>query len=125
MVRPLASPGDAGAALDPSLVRPMTEDESPPPDKLAARLRDLRKQVDDDSGTVEEEASAAPGSAMGLAFRVGIELAAGLFVGGGLGWLLDRWWHTSPVMLILLFFLGAAAGMVNVFRTAREINRRQ
>src|SRR5712691_153314 len=102
----------------------MTEDDSPPPpDRLAARLRDLRKQVGDDNGTVEE-AGAAPGSAMGLAFRVGIELAAGLFVGGGLGWLLDRWWHTSPVMLILLFFLGAAAGMVNVFRTARDINRR-
>ena len=100
----------------------MTEDESPPPDKLASRLRDLRKQVDKDNGKIEE-AGAAPGSAMGLAFRVGIELAAGLFVGGGLGWLLDRWWHTSPVMLILLFFLGAAAGMVNVFRTAREINR--
>jgi len=103
----------------------MTEDDSPPPpDKLAARLRDLRKQVDEDNRPVEE-ADAGPGSAMGMAFRVGIELAAGLFVGGGLGWLLDRWWHTSPVMLILLFFLGAAAGMVNVFRTARDINRRQ
>ena len=102
----------------------MTEDDSPPPDKLADRLRDLRQQVDKDSGPAEGP-DAAPGSAMGLAFRVGIELAAGLVVGGGLGWLLDRWWHTSPVMLILLFFLGAAAGMVNVFRTARDINRRQ
>ena len=102
----------------------MTEDDpTPPPDELAARLRDLRKQVDADSGNVEK-AGATPDSAMGLAFRVGIELAAGLFVGGGLGWLLDRWWHTSPVMLILLFFAGAAAGMVNVFRTARDINRR-
>ena len=103
----------------------MTEDDSPPPpDRLAARLRDLRKQVDGDNGAVDKPAAGAPGSAMGLAFRVGIELAAGLLVGGGLGWLLDRWWHTSPAMLILFFFLGAAAGVVNVFRTAREINRR-
>ena len=102
----------------------MTEDDSPPPDKLGDRLRDLRQQVDKDGGPTEGPDPAA-GSAMGLAFRVGIELAAGLVVGGGLGWLLDRWWHTSPVMLILLFFLGAAAGMVNVFRTARDINRRQ
>ena len=102
----------------------MTEDDSPPPDKLADRLRDLRQKVDKDNAPVEGP-DAATGSAMGLAFRVGIELAAGLVVGGGLGWLLDRWWHTSPVMLILLFFLGAAAGMVNVFRTARDINRRQ
>ena len=123
MVPPLASPGGAESAVS-QRVTPMTEDDSPPPpDRLAARLSDLRKHVEEASGTAEE-AGAAPGSAMGLAFRVGIELAAGLFVGGGLGWLLDRWWHTSPVMLILLFFLGAAAGMVNVFRTAREINRR-
>jgi ATP synthase protein I len=103
----------------------MTEDPSPPPpEEFANRLRDLRKQVDGDSGAVEKPGAAVPGSAMGLAFRVGIELAAGLVVGGGLGWLLDRWWHTSPAMLIVFFFLGAAAGMVNVFRTAREINRR-
>ena len=104
----------------------MTEDPSQPPEAFADRLRDLRKQVDGDnaSGVVDKPGAAAPGSAMGLAFRVGLELATGLVVGGGLGWLLDRWWHTSPAMLILFFFLGAAAGMVNVFRTAREINRR-
>jgi ATP synthase protein I len=125
MVPPLASPGDAESTAS-QRVRLMTEDDSPPPpDKLATRLRDLRKQVDGDKGVAEDAAAdGTAGSAMGLAFRVGIELAAGLFVGGGLGWLLDRWWHTSPVMLILLFFLGAAAGMVNVFRTARDINRR-
>ena len=61
--------------------------------------------------------------AMGLAFRVGIELAAGLVVGGGLGWLLDRWWGTGPAMLILFFFLGAVAGMFNVFRATRNMNR--
>ena len=103
----------------------MTEDPSQPPDKFANRLRDLRKQVDgDNNSAVDKPGAAVPGSAMGLAFRVGLELATGLVVGGGLGWLLDRWWHTSPAMLILFFFLGAAAGMVNVFRTAREINRR-
>jgi len=104
----------------------MTEDPSQPPEAFANRLRDLRKQVDGDNGkgVAEKPDAGAPGSAMGLAFRVGIELATGLVLGGGLGWLLDRWWHTSPAMLILFFFLGAAAGIVNVFRTAREINRR-
>ena len=104
----------------------MTEDPSQPPEAFANRLRDLRKQVDGDNGkdVADKPGAAVPGSAMGLAFRVGLELATGLVVGGGLGWLLDRWWHTSPAMLILFFFLGAAAGMVNVFRTARELNRR-
>ncbi len=64
-------------------------------------------------------------AAMGYAFRVGIELVAGLVIGGGLGWLLDQWFGTTPLMLILFFFLGAGAGIRNVFRTAQEINRAQ
>jgi ATP synthase protein I len=47
----------------------------------------------------------------------------GLVVGGGIGWLLDRWLGTSPLLLILFFLVGAAAGMYNVVRAAREINR--
>ena len=62
---------------------------------------------------------------MGYALRVGVELAAGLVVGGGLGWLLDQWFGTMPLMLILFFFLGAGAGIRNVFRTAQEINQAQ
>ena len=54
--------------------------------------------------------------------RIGVELVAGLVVGGGIGWLLDRWLGTMPAMLILFFFLGAAAGIVNVFRTVRQMN---
>ena len=64
-------------------------------------------------------------AAMGYAFRVGIELTAGLAVGGLLGWLLDEWLGTTPLMMILFFFLGAGAGIRNVFRTAQEINRGQ
>jgi ATP synthase protein I len=46
-----------------------------------------------------------------------------LVVGGGIGWLLDRWLGTSPAFLIVFFLLGAAAGTLNVFRAAKEMNR--
>lgn len=55
---------------------------------------------------------------MGLAFRVGVELVAGVAVGVGLGYALDRWLGTRPWLMILFFFLGAAGGMANVFRAA-------
>jgi ATP synthase protein I len=48
-------------------------------------------------------------------------------VGGGLGWGID-WllaqfgYQTKPVFLIVFFMLGAAAGIRNVMRTAKEIN---
>ena len=122
MVRPLARPG--GERIVPLRVSEMADSNSPPPDPFAARLRELRKRTGQDER--EDEAagpSSGMGAAMGLAFRVGIELAAGLVVGGGLGWLLDRWWGTGPAMLILFFFLGAVAGMVNVFRATRNMNR--
>jgi ATP synthase protein I len=58
-----------------------------------------------------------------MAYRMSVELAAGLVVGGGIGWLLDSWLHTMPAMTIVFFILGAAAGIINVYRTAMAINR--
>ena len=63
----------------------------------------------------------ARGSAMGKAFRISSELVVGLFVGGLIGWQLDKWLDTSPVMLIIFFLLGAAAGIWNVIRVALEM----
>ena len=64
-----------------------------------------------------------PRSAMGYAFRIGVELVAGLLVGGVIGWLLDSWLGTLPLFLILFFFLGSAAGILNVYRAARQMQR--
>jgi len=46
-----------------------------------------------------------------------------LVVGGGIGWLLDHWLGTLPLFLLIFFFLGAGAGLLNVFRAAKEMNR--
>lgn len=59
----------------------------------------------------------------GFAFRIGVELVSALLVGAGIGWLLDRWWGTEPFLLLIFFFLGAAAGLLNVFRAAREMQK--
>ncbi len=48
--------------------------------------------------------------------RAGVELVAGVAVGVAAGYGLDSWLDTFPVMLILCFVLGAAAGMLNVYR---------
>ncbi len=64
---------------------------------------------------------------MGIASRFATELVAALLVGGALGWGIDWLFghfgvHTKPVFLIVLFVLGAAAGIRNVMRAAGEIN---
>ncbi|MDX1486293.1 MAG: AtpZ/AtpI family protein [Alphaproteobacteria bacterium] len=60
-------------------------------------------------------------SGVGIAVRVGIELAGTLAVGVGIGWLLDRWLGTGPWLLVVFFFLGGAAGVLNVYRAVKNI----
>ncbi len=63
-----------------------------------------------------DRATTASGYARG--FRLSSELVAGVLVGAGLGWLLDRWLGISPWGLIVFLLLGFAAGVLNVMRSA-------
>ncbi len=57
-----------------------------------------------------------PKGGFALAGRVTTELVSGLVVGAFIGYWLDIWLGTSPLMLVVLFFVGAVAGMFNVWR---------
>ena len=59
------------------------------------------------------------GEAMGRALRLSAELIGGIVVGSAIGWYLDGvLGNQKPYLFILFFLLGAAAGMMNVIRTA-------
>ena len=63
------------------------------------------------------------GSFMGSAFKLGTELVAAVAVGTIIGFILDSWFDTKPWLIIIFFFLGAAAGMINVIRTANQMQK--
>ena len=63
------------------------------------------------------------GSFMGSAFKLGTELVASVGVGTIIGFILDSWFDTKPWLIIIFFFLGAAAGMMNVIRTANRMQK--
>ncbi len=63
------------------------------------------------------------GSFMGNAFKLGTELVAAVTVGTIIGFILDSWFDTKPWLIIIFFFLGAAAGMLNVIRTANKMQK--
>jgi ATP synthase protein I len=63
-----------------------------------------------------EQAATASGYAKG--FRLSSEFVAGVVVGAGIGWLIDRWLGVSPWGLIVFLLLGFAAGVLNVMRSA-------
>jgi len=60
------------------------------------------------------------GVVLGRAFRLVSELVIGLVVGGAIGWYLDQWLGTTPLMLLIFFILGVAAGVLNVMRAAKS-----
>ena len=58
-------------------------------------------------------------SAAGRGMRASAELIGGIVAGSLIGWYLDKWLGTGkPVMFVLFFLLGAAAGILNVIRVA-------
>lgn len=66
---------------------------------------------------------AAGRRAVGALSAVGIAFVLAVFLGflGGYG--LDAWLGTSPVLTIVFFFLGVAAGILNLIRTAGGVIR--
>ena len=51
---------------------------------------------------------------------VGTQMVAATFLGAGIGWWLDKLTGWSPVLLIVFFFLGSAAGFISVYRAFRN-----
>ena len=62
---------------------------------------------------------------MGSAFRLGTELVAAVVVGTIIGFILDNWFGTKPWFIILFFFVGVVAGIVNVIRVAKNMQKEQ
>ena len=63
-------------------------------------------------------------SFMGSAFKLGTELVAAVAVGTIIGFILDTLFDTKPWLIIIFFFLGSAAGMLNVIRAAERMQKK-
>ena len=60
-----------------------------------------------------------------LAWRMVIELVAGLMIGFGIGFGLDKVFGTMPLFLVLFILAGLAAGVKTMLRSAREVQERE
>src|SRR5919109_1257820 len=97
--------------------------EGGPPDPLARlgeRIDKARAERVRTQPAVGDRSALQQG--LGFGFRIGIELVVAIGVATGLGWAIDRWLGTRPWGLIVLFFLGVAAGMLNVYRAVSGIS---
>ena len=83
---------------------------------LDARIKAVRQRQEQATGPAGRGKVDAQGWGFGM--RVASELVGAIAGGIGFGWLLDYWLDTGPFFLILLFFLGSVAGIVNVYKAA-------
>ena len=84
------------------------------------RVADLSKRIAEFESRQQEERrnrnAKLPTGGVALAGRVTTELVAGVVVGTFIGWAFDNWLDTTPTLMVVFFFLGSAAGMMNVWR---------
>ena len=60
---------------------------------------------------------------LGQAFKLSTELVSAVVVGTIIGFILDNWFGTKPILIIIFFFIGFAAGILNVVRTAKNMQK--
>ena len=63
-------------------------------------------------------------ASLGKALKISTELVAAVVVGTTIGFLLDNWFDTKPLLIICFFFIGVAAGITNVFRSAKKMHEK-
>ena len=84
------------------------------------RLRIAKKEISKQTTDEYEKR----GLFMGSAFRLGTELVAAVVVGTIIGFILDNWFGTKPWFIITFFFVGVIAGILNVIRVAKNMQKK-
>jgi ATP synthase protein I len=89
--------------------------------ELRSRLEALKVDLGDavaseKAESIKSSRGQSSGGALGVGMRAGSELTAGVLVGCGIGYLIDRLFDTSPLFLIIFMMFGMATGFWNVYR---------
>lgn len=95
-------------------------------DKERDRLNALEEKLSAGRQRLQpEEKGRANASMLGLAWRLTIEMLAGIGVGGFIGWWMDKVLGTKPIFMLAMLMLGMGAGLMNSVRTVNEMRRKQ
>ena len=87
-------------------------------------LEDIKIRLKIEKSKIKKKAqknNQEKGVFLGSAFKLGTELVAAVIVGTIIGFILDNWFDTKPLLIIIFFLFGAAAGIMNVFRAAKRM----
>ena len=62
-------------------------------------------------------------SPIGTAFKLSTELVSAVAVGTIIGFLLDKTFGTKPWLILIFFFVGVVAGITNVIKSAKNMQK--
>ena len=88
-------------------------------DEITTRLKIARKKINNYSNENSDKRS----SYLGQAFKISTELVSAVLLSSIIGFILDSWFDTKPWLIIIFFFVGVIAGILNVFRTAKLMQK--
>ena len=88
--------------------------------EISTRLKIAKKNIK----VIEEKKSGSNATSFGKALKISTEFVSAIVVGSTIGFLLDNWFDTKPLLTICFFFMGVAAGILNVFRSAKKLQEK-
>ena len=87
--------------------------------EIATRLEIAKKNIKTNLNKNEGTNAASLGNAL----KISTELVAAVLIGSLFGFFLDSWFDTKPIITICFFFVEVAAGIQNVIRSAKKMNK--
>ncbi|HJN84064.1 MAG TPA: AtpZ/AtpI family protein [Candidatus Pelagibacter bacterium] len=91
-----------------------------PKDQFKTRLEIAKNKILKRSKTSKDTSS----SKLGIAFKISTEMVAAVVVGTIIGFILDNWFGTKPWLILIFFFVGVIAGILNVVKSAKSMQNK-
>ena len=88
-----------------------------PKDQFKTRLEIAKNKILKKSKISKDSNS----SKLGIAFKISTEMVAAVVVGTIIGFILDNWFGTKPWLILIFFFVGVIAGILNVVKSAKNM----
>ena len=88
--------------------------------EISTRLKIAKKNIKD----FQKDSKGSNAASLGKALKISTELVAAVVVGSTIGFLFDNWFDTKPMLTICFFIMGVAAGILNVFRSAKKMQKK-
>ena len=87
--------------------------------EISTRLEIAKKKINCN----QKENDGSNAASFGKALKISTELVAAVAVGSILGFILDNWFDTKPLLTIFFFIMGVAAGIINVIKSAKKMKK--